>query len=622
MERNEVRIVTKLKIPIAVVAIAMVIYHLISTQYLVVSSLEHQNIHLGFTLIFVFLFAMQGYKKRLWPLFLLATFIVFSVIAIGYIHIFHDELIERIGFPISSDVFIGTILVILVLEGTRRAFGIVLPLISLIFVLYTAFGYLLPAPFYTKQYSFSILVSKFSMLGGLYGTILGISADYLFLFMVFGAVLEISGANTFFTEVGKLVSGKLAGGAALASIVSSGMLGSLTGSVSANVAMVGSYSIPLMKRVGYKAENAAAIQAAASTGEQFPPPIMGAAAFMMAAITGIPYFRIMMAAAIPALLYYLPLGVYAQLQAMKMGIKPIHAKIDVKGMLHTSHLFLVPVGIIIGLLCSGFSPSYTIFWTIVSLVVLSLLCKEGRPTLGQWVEGLIAGAKLGAELGVTCALLGLVLTSCTLTGLGLKLPGVVESLSGGNMAIALILTALVALILGCGLPSTAVYILVAIAAVPCLLRMGLPLLSAHFFAFYFGVMSFITPPVAIGALVAAKLAGANFFRTGLEAIKAALGGFIVPFLIICMPVFLLEPQEGTILGIVVGIIASVVILTAIEFALCNHYLLPLNIAERLILIISAAMLFGFLITKSYIFILGFVPFIFVTLWQLRKRGKA
>lgn len=614
---REKRRLTTLSTIIAVVAAAMIAYHMISTQRILVSYIEHQNIHLAFSLVLAFLSSFQASKKRWWTLLLI--FLVLSVVATAYIQIFFRELtIERQSFPILPDVIIGTILIIVVLEATRRAFGLILPIVSLAFVLYAFFGYLLPTPLTTIQYSFGKLISKLAVAQGMYGTVLSISASYLFLFMAFGAVLQISGATKFFIEVGKLVGRKLAGGTALAAVVSSGLLGGLTGSVSSNVAMVGPYTIPMIKRAGYTAEQAAAIQAAASTGEQFPPPVMGAAAFIMAGITGISYFKIMTVAIIPAILYYLVLGLYVQLQAIKMGVKPAVEKVDVRAMLQTAHLFLVPLGVLVALL-AYYTPMYAIFWTILSIIVLSLIRKETRPTLREWAEGLSNGANLGAQIGVSTALIGVIVTSITLTGLGLRLPGLVETLSGGNLGIALVLTAIIALILGCGMPTTFVYLLVAIVTAPILIRMGLPLLTAHFFVFYYAVMGFVTPPVAIGALIAAKMAGSNYIKTGIEATKAALGGFIVPFLIILAPVLILEPPQEPFLLIVAEVIASLVILTTFEIAATNHYLTPLDVGERVAAIVSGAALFAFLITKSYLFTAGFFLFILVTWRQLRRR---
>ncbi|MDP6180226.1 MAG: TRAP transporter fused permease subunit, partial [Desulfatiglandales bacterium] len=492
--------------------------------------------------------------------------------------------------------------------------------VVLVFLLYTFLGFLLPAPFATMKYSFGKLISKLTMIQGLYGIILGISANYLFLFVTFGSVLQISGATRFFMQIGKLLGRSgLAGGAALTAVISSALLGTLTGSVSANVVTSGSYSIPLMKKAGYRAEQAAAIEAAASTGGQIMPPIMGAGAFVMAGITGIPYLEIIVAAIIPAILYFVVVGVYAQLQAMKLGIRPLPEKIDIKEMLLTSYLFMVPIGILVILLVVGYTPMYVIFWTIISVVALSMFRKETRPSLMQWVEGFRNGAILGAQIGVSCAVIGLIVSCITLTGLGLKVPGLVEAISGGSMVIALLLTAGAALILGCGMPTVAVYIMVVTVIAPVLVKMGLPLLTAHFFAFYFACMNFVTLPVAIGALIASKVAGANFTRTGIESMKAALGGFIVPFLMILAPVLMLQGQ-GSPSGVVIitQVISSLVILVAFEIVLNNHYLRPVNIIESIGSALSGIMLFGYLITKNNLFTLGFVVFAVVTLGQLRK----
>lgn len=603
----------------AVIGVAMVAYHMLSTQHILTSYLEHQNFHLAFALVLLFLVSLEKNNKRWWPL--LITFLILSLLATAYIHVLFDDLMDRLSFPIFLDVVVGTILIVLVLEATRQAFGVVLLAVAFLFLLYAFLGFLLPPPLATMTYSFGKLVSKLAVAQGMYGTILGISANYLFLFVIFGSVLQVSGAARFFMQIGKLLGKSgLAGGAALTAVISSALLGTLTGSVAANVVTSGSYSIPLMKKAGYSPEQAAAIEAAASTGGQIMPPIMGAGAFVMAGITEIPYVEIILAAMIPAILYFVAVGLYAQLQAMKLGIRPIPGEIDVRELLLTSYLFLVPIGILVILLVVGYTPMYVIFWTILSVIFLSMLRKETRPTLAQWVEGFRSGAVLGSQIAVSCAVIGLVVSCISLTGLGLKLPGLVENLSGGSVAIALILTAVAALILGCGMPTVAVYVMVVMVLAPVLVNLGIPLLTAHLFAFYFACMNFVTLPVAIGALIASKVAGANFTRTGIESMKAAFGGFVVPFLMILVPALVWEREESISgLVIVIQLASSLVILVAFEILLNRHFLTPINIIEGIGTALTGVLLFAYLITKTNFFLVGFAIFIALTLWQYKKR---
>lgn len=613
---------TRLDIIVGSVAVAMVLYHLVSTQYLLVCYLEHQNIHLVFSLVLVFLVSASKMSKMRWSVLFL--FIIFSLAATGYIQFYFDDLNDRLSFPVFADVIVGTVLIVLVLEATRRAFGITLVIVALLFMLYMYFGFLLPASLGGIKYSFGKYISKLAVLQGIYGTILGISADYLFLFVAFGSVLQVSGATRFFMQIGRLLGRTgVSGGPALTAVISSALLGTLTGSVAANVVTSGSYTIPLMKSAGYKPEQAAGIEAAASTGGQIMPPIMGAGAFLMAGIIGVPYSKVMVVAFIPAVLYFFVVGIYAQLQAMKLGIKPLPEDFDIREMLSTSYLFVVPIGVVVYLLAVDYTPTFVIFWAIVSVIVLSMLRKETRPSFMQWVEGFRSGAILGAQIAVSCAVIGLIVSCISLSGLGLKLPGIVATISSGNLAVTLLLTSVVALLLGCGMPTVAVYVLVVVVIAPAIINMGIPVLTAHLFVFYLACMNFVTLPVAVGALIASKVAGASYAKTGIESMKAAFGGFMVPFVFILVPALLLEGNESVSTLCVVSQVASAVVaLVAFEVCFVNYFLCTMHAAERVGMAVSAFMSYGFLVSGNNIFAaVGYALFVMVSVWQIRKRKR-
>ncbi|MDP2643540.1 MAG: TRAP transporter fused permease subunit, partial [Desulfobacterales bacterium] len=439
-------------IAITIVALAMVIYHMTSAQYIIQSAELFLNTHIGMALILVFLGKAQyarGIKRHLT---LLA--VLLSVAATGYVQIFYTELTDRVWFNTPLDLFVGVILILLVLEATRESFGLVLPVMILIIVIFPFFGQYFPEPFNCTALSISKTISNLSIgLSGIYGTVLSVSANYIFLFILFGSVLQGAGATRLFTQIGGLVGGKLRGGAGLTAVVSSALLGSVTGSVAANIAITGSFTIPLMKKMGYSPEEAGAIEAAASNGGQIMPPIMGISAFAMAAITGIPYINIVVMAIIPALLYFISVGAYVQLRAMKRQLTPTREEVDVRELLLSLPVFLFPFGVIIGLLVMDFSVAYVAFWSIISTLAVSLARKKGRSSLREIMEGFIQGAKEGAKIAVMCGAIGLFLETFITSGLGIKLAAGIETWSGGHLFPALVIIGMICVLMGMGGPA-------------------------------------------------------------------------------------------------------------------------------------------------------------------------
>jgi TRAP transporter 4TM/12TM fusion protein len=594
----------------------MVIYHLVSSQYLLQTTIGHKNIHLGLSLLLVFLSSMQSAKRRR-PLMLLL--VLLSLASTGYVHIFEDALQDRTGFPNTLDMFISAILVLLVLEATRQSFGIILPVLCCVSVAYIFLGRYIPGPLHAPSQPFAIVMSRLCIgLEGVYGVVLGVSAYYIFMFIVFGALMQVTGATRFFTEVGRMVGRRLRSGPAIAAVATSGLVGMVTGSVAANITITGSFTIPLMKRVGYRPEQAAAIEAAASTGGQIMPPIMGAAAFVMASFMGIPYIKIAAVAAIPATFYFLMVGLYTQFQAVKLDISRQAEKVDYKELWLSAPLFLVPLAVLVFLLVRDKTPAYSIFWAFISVIALCLLRRETRPSWVQWKEGCIRGAIGGAQIGVMSAAIGLVIVTLSMTGLGIKLPGLIEAWSGGNLIAALIIAMVATIIIGCGMPTTPVYILVALVAAPALMDMGLNQLQAHFFVFYFACLNFVTPPVAIGSLIASKIAYADFLRTAIESVKVAIGGFAVPFLVIWVPSLLLQSESPG--SAVSGILAGLLGLIALQIALCNCYLAELRIIERALSVLAAATFLIYLPARNPVWLLvGIGLLLVLTSIQLKRK---
>lgn len=604
---------------IATVGVAMAMFHLISAQHLILGGFEFQNAHLGFALLLVLLagFKKRGRKARLLTIALL----ILSVACITYVGLLFEELEIRAEFNTSLDLVVGVLILILVLEATRQSFGWILPTIAIIFIAYAFLGDYVPGALRGVSLAPSKVISHLSIgLSGVYGQILSISASYIFLFVFFGAIMQVSGATGFFEQVGKIAGRRLRSGAAISSVVTSAMVGTITGSVGANIATTGSFTIPLMKRVGYKPEQAAAIEAAASSGGQIMPPIMGAAAFAMVGVTGLPYLRIAVAAIIPALLYFLVVGLYTHFQAGRMGISSrMIEKVDYKELLLRAPLFVIPLFAIVYFLMVGKSLMYSAFSGIVSVIFLSLIRKKTRVSLATWVRGFTSGALAGAEIAASCACMGLIVQTLTLTGLGMKLPALVEMLSGGNVAIALSMVALISIILGCGVSTLAVYILVAMVCAPVLLKMGIPMLPAHFFVFFYACFSMVTPPIGMGSIIASKLAGAKYMPTAIEAVKASVAGFILPVLIIWNPVLILEPTASP-LRAVLGVIGCLGLLISLQVLLANYCIKAIKLWERALSGISTLALIGYFVTENYAFLFfGLALFVFIGVKQLMMK---
>jgi TRAP transporter 4TM/12TM fusion protein len=599
---------------ILIVGVAMALYHLISSQYLIFGGYKHQNVHLLFAFLLVFLLDYRDKPRRSKIITTIA--ILLSIVCTLYVGIFYDELELRAMFNTKIDILIGVILIVLVLEATRRAFGLILPSIAGLAIIYCTFGYLIPGPLKAMQVSLTKIIPSLSIgFKGIYGSILAISANYIFLFVFFGAMLQVSGATEFFMIIGKIAGRKFRAGPAMSAVVSSAFVGSTTGSIGANIATTGSFTIPLMKRVGYTNEQAGAIEAAASSGGQIMPPVMGAAAFAMAGITGEPYLHIVVISIIPALIYFGVLGLYTQFQAAKADLPHLTDFVDVREMVLRAPLFIVPISIIIYLLVVGRTLMFSAFWGIMAVFIISTIRKKTRASLKKWCDAFVKGSSAAAQIALSAACIGIVVQTLMLSGMGVKLPGLVDRLSGGNFNLALFIIMIISIILGMGVTTLAVYILVAMITAPVLVKMGVPLLSAHFFVFYFACFSMLTPPIGMGSVIASKLAGGDYLKTAIEAVKASIAGFIVPFLIIWNPVLLLAPEGSILLG-VIRLITCVMLVIAIEALCVNYYLTSLQYYEIILLVISAlSSIIYFIYQFNFLLVLGILLFITVTILQ-------
>jgi len=437
---------------------------------------------------------------------------------------------------------------------------------------------------------------------------------------VFGSVLQAVGATEFFLQMARVIGAKFKGGPGMIAVVSSAGVGSITGSVVANMMITGSFTIPLMKKVGYRPEQAGAIEAAASNGGQILPPVMGITAFAMAGVTGIPYLKICAMALIPALLYFFNVGIYVHLNAVKADVRFEGEKVELRELLLTAPVVLIPFAVIIMLLQIGYSVMYVAFWAILSIIFLSLIRKKTRPSLKAIVEGFGKGAVLGAQIGAITASVGLIITTFTMSGLGLKLAGGLEALSGGNFHLALIIIAAMCVLMGMVGVSIAAYLIVAMFAAPALIKGGVPLEQAHFFVLFPAMFAFITPPVAFLAIVGAKLAGASYMKTAVETIKVAGLGLLLPFMFIYSPVLLLSPLNAT--NAITGIIASILLIMAGQFSYTGYFLTRCTWVERLLWFATTVILFFFLPVRDYsLFAVGTGLFCLLSLLQWYRKHR-
>ncbi|WP_373084481.1 TRAP transporter permease [Sneathiella sp.] len=547
-----------INIAIYAIAVAMVAYHLISAYGILIGSIEHQTVHLAFIFGLTFLVVVRAATSPLRRLVYL-IFFVCGMFVTAYVYINLDTLEQNVGFPAPVDIAVGILMIILVFEGTRQAWGWILPIVAFVFVAYFFFGHYLGGPLYHRDFSLGYIVSYLSIgFSGIYGTFLSISANQIFLFVVFGSLMGLLRINDFPYELGKLVGKRVAGGPGQTAVVSSSLIGMVSGAAVANVAITGAFTIPYMKRTGYSASLAGAIEATASTGGQLMPPVMGAAAFLMAFFVGVPYTDIMLAGLIPAILFYVGVMLSVQFASIAAGIKAPQETPDWSIIRRGIPMFVIPVGILTGLLLFRYSPAYSAFWAICTVFVLSFFRDGGRPSISEFLSALTEGAIVGAQIGISLCIVGLIAQTLITTGLGGKIAGLVELFSAGNIVIGLLLTMIVSLILGCGVPPVAAYSLVALVAIPTIIKMGVPVMAAHFFCFYFAIISAVTPPVAMGALAASAIAKANYFSTAMKAFKLSLAGFVIPFLIVFNPVMTL--QSTNMLNAIMSIIAIFIVL--------------------------------------------------------------
>lgn len=509
---------------------------------------------------------------------------------------------NRAGLEQPLDYFVGFLGLLLVLEATRRAIGVTLPLLSVAFLLYAAFGssmpdWLLPH----RGYSWQRIVSQtFLHSQGVFGIALKVMFTYVFLFVLFGTLLEKTGAIGYIIDFTRRLFSKSVGGPAKVAVISSGIMGSLSGSAVANTATTGTFTIPMMRSSGFKSEVAGGVEAAASSGGALVPPVMGAGAYMMLEIIepAVTYLQIIKAALIPAILYYTSLLLIVHFYAKRVGtqVDSTESKKTEATSSFPGVVFLVAFLTLVLFLVLGYTPFRAVSLSLLAILILSSFKKETRVGRRGVGDAMGKAAKGGISLIAAASSVGIIIGVVTLTGIGAKLPAAILPLAQNNLILALVLLMISTIILGMGLPSAVCYLLVATFVGPTLGDLGLAPLSAHLFIFYFGMMSMVTPPVALAAYTAGTIAGASIMQTGLTAFRFALVGFALPYAFVLRPeLLLLSPYDGagTFFVIALNILITTFGIVALAAGIVGHWFHQLRFWQRTVLAVCALVFFFF-----------------------------
>ena len=528
---------------VALLAVAISCFHFYTSGFGLLLAQMQGAVHLAFTLALVFLLYPATSKQSKTsgiPFydFILAALGVASAL---YLVFFFNDLVTRAGLPTTTDLVMGFILIATLLEATRRISNPVLPCLAIIALLYCYFGRYMPQMLAHRGFSVARIVNHMYLgTEGIFGTPLEVSSTFVFMFILFGAVLEKTGLGKFIIDLSMALAGWSTGGPAKVAIVSSGLMGTVSGSSVANVCTTGMFTIPLMKSVGYEPHFAGAVEAVASTGGQIMPPVMGAGAFIMAQFLGVPYIQVAVAAIVPALLYYFAVMVQVHFEACRLGLKgiPWSQLPPIWPLLKSKGFLLIPLIAIIYFLLAGYTPLKAAFNGILVSFVLSWLNKETRLTPVRIYEAFQAGARGAIGVACACATVGMVVGMGTLTGLALRIAGAIVTAAGGSKILTLMFTMCASIILGTGLPTTANFIVTSTMAAPALFQLGVPAMAAYMFVFYFGIAADLTPPVALAAYAGSGIAGSDPMKTGVTAFKLALAGFLVPYIYVYNPMLL------------------------------------------------------------------------------------
>jgi TRAP transporter 4TM/12TM fusion protein len=657
------------------IALAFSTYQLIVAAFHPLSSLVIRSLHVGFLLCITFIL-YPAFKSggRLSKVGVGDTVLAFGALALSTYHwIFEAELIQRSGDPSRIDLFVGTALVILTFEATRRILGLALPIVCGLFLLYGMFGQYLPGDLAHRGYGFDQIVNQLALgTEGIFGIPTLVSATYIFLFILFGSFLEHAGMINLFNSLALGFVGHTKGGAAKVSVISSALMGTISGSGVANVLTTGQFTIPLMKKFGYSGVFAGAVEATSSMGGQIMPPVMGAVAFIMAENLNVPYADIVKAAAIPAILYYLTAFWMVHLEAGRKNLvgmpksecpNPWHAMRD-------NWYLLLPLVVLVVTLFNGFTPMFAgmvglvltavlilgaaiaarvsntafryVFWValgltaavfvknmetwgivpllalIAALVAQTFAIRGGMKTLHLLRMSLVDGARQSLAVGVACAIVGVIIGVLTLTGAASSFAGYILSVGEKSLFLSLVLTMLVCLVLGMGIPTIPNYIITSSIAAPALLKLGVPLIVSHMFVFYFGIMADLTPPVALAAFAAASIAKESAMKIGIKAVQIAIAGFVIPYMAVYTPALMLQ-GDWTVVAVAYIVFKAVLSIGLWGAAAIGFLFAPLNVFERIFAATAAFMLVAAIPLTDEI---GFGMSLVFVVWHLIRSRRA
>jgi TRAP transporter 4TM/12TM fusion protein len=664
---------------VAAAALAFSTYQLFIAAFSPLSSLVTRSLHVGFLMLLAFLIYPVGRRAARDSIVWYDAAIAALAFALAFYHwVFETDLIQRSGDPTVPDLVVGAVVVVLLFEAARRVLGIALPIVCATFLAYGVLGQYLPSAIAHRGYGFDQIIGQLYLGSeGIYGIPTLVSATYIFLFILFGSFLEHAGMIGLFNQIAMGFVGHTRGGAAKVAVVSSGLMGMISGSGIANVMTIGPFTIPLMKRFGYSSVFAGAVEATASMGGQIMPPVMGAVAFIMAETLGVPYITIVKAAIIPALLYYATAFWMVHLEAGRarlFGLPKSECPNPWRAIASKWHL-LLPLIVLVALLFDGWTPMFAglvglaltaililgagivagfgsthfrvVFWVILgvalavylkqgfeqygigpillviaALVAWNLVTRGGRATLATMHSSLIEGARQAVGVGLACAIVGVITGVLTLTGAASNFAEFVLEIGEKSLFLSLLLTMIVSLVLGMGIPTIPTYIICSSIAAPALAKLGVPLIVSHMFVFYFGIIADLTPPVALAAFAAASIAKASPMKIGWKATHIAIAGFVIPFMAVYDPALMLQPRPpSTTIDVAAAIYVTFKALVAIALwggAAIGYLRGPLNWAERIVALAAAALLVAAVPWTDQV---GFALCIAFVVWHLlRARG--
>ncbi len=606
----------------AVAAIALSVFQVWQGIVATLSAPVFRPVHVSWVLAIAFLVYPTFKARHSFPVYLTGRLIDFVLVALTcwasmiIAKFDYDDisfLLDGLG---TSEQVAGVVLIVMLLEATRRTVGLVMVFIAAAFLAYAMFGDVLPDNVASKGFSVEEIV-RFHIYStnGVYGAPLAIAAGVVFIFVLFGAFLQVTGAGQFFIDMAFALAGKYRGGPAKASVVASAALGSISGSAIANTVTTGALTIPMMKKLGYKPEQAAGIEAAASTGGQIMPPVMGAGAFVMAQFTGIPYSDILLVSIAPAILYFACTLLYVHLMACKLGLQGMTVTEQISKVLKDGWHYLVPLILITALLMMSYSPVLVGVIGCVAILVAAMTRKHSRISVKLFIEGLREGAFLAIPISVACATAGIVVGVVGQTGIGLQFTQFLIAMSGGHLWSVLALIAVAAVVLGMGLPVTAAYIVLSIMAVPALMDFGLGILTAHMIVFWLSQTSNVTPPIALAAFAGAGIANASPMRSAVQAFKLAQGFFLIPAMMAFSGLIWIDGEP---VHFVIGVISTISLFVAFAGGIEGRLFSPLQQWQRAVLLVMAL---GVLFMSDIYRLVALVVIVAVCLLNYRQPDK-